>query len=391
MPSFLPFRALRYAPDIELASVAAPPYDVLSDADVAVLAARDPRNIVHIDVPAALGMSYDDAGHLFRSWIADGTLVRDDTPGFTIYRMTFADESGAPRTTSGVLGALTVHDYDERQVLAHERVTPKASSDRLDLTRSTGANLSPIWGLTPATGLTAALSKPGELVGSVTVGGVTHTVERVTDPVRVDQISTLVGSEPVLIADGHHRYGVAQHYLAERRAAGNVDGSDTTLVFVNELVADQLGVAAIHRLYSGIELTDLRSALARCFDITPGPPLREEVLSTMAERGSLLLVTPTGATEWLTPRDEAFDGVRDLDGARLEHALAGQRPTVTYQHGVDKLTRALSEGGLTAGVLIRPTSVAEILITAREGLLMPPKSTFFSPKLLTGLVVREIA
>ena len=104
----------------------------------------------------------------------------------------------------------------------------------------------------------------------------------------------------------------------------------------------------------------------------------------------LCFVGPGGA-EWLTPRSGAFDGVRALDGVWLEHVLADTPHSVTYQHGVDRAVDAVESGAAAGAVLIRPVSVEEIERTAREGLLMPPKSTFFTPKLRTGLVIRSLS
>ncbi|MEP6296671.1 MAG: DUF1015 domain-containing protein, partial [Ilumatobacter sp.] len=114
-------------------------------------------------------------------------------------------------------------------------------------------------------------------------------------------------------------------------------------------------------------------------------------LAEMEERGALCLVRPDGSAEWLTPRPGAFDDVRALDGLWLEELLSGVEHSVTYQHGVDRVVDAVVHGDAHAAVLIRPVSVAEIERTAREGVVMPPKSTFFTPKLLTGLVVRPLA
>jgi hypothetical protein len=110
----------------------------------------------------------------------------------------------------------------------------------------------------------------------------------------------------------------------------------------------------------------------------------------MRERGRLVLLGPNGSTEWLIPRPGAFDGVRPLDGEWLEHALAGTEAGVTYQHGLEEAVTAVGSGAATGAVLIRPVSIAEIERTARERLLMPPKSTFFTPKLRTGLVLRDL-
>ncbi len=291
-----------------------------------------------------------------------------------------------------MLGGLDVVDEGAGGVLPHERVTPKASTDRLDLTRATRANLSPVWGLSLAGGLTALLAEPGEHVAAVTVDGVEHVVERVSDPDRIAAIADRIGSDDVLIADGHHRYGISRTYRDEVRAANGdrPNPADETLAFVSELVADQLSVEAIHRLYRDVSVDDLIAALDTCFERSDAGSPDGSTLATMDAEGALCLVTSDGAAQWLRPRPGAFDGVRSLDGAWLEHALADVEHTVTYQHGVDHVVDAVTSGAADAAVLIRPVSVAEIERTAREGALMPPKSTFFTPKLRTGLVIRSL-
>lgn len=390
MPRFLPFPAHRYAADADLDAVLAPPYDVLSEADVDELYGRDRHNIVHIDVPRGGEDRYDRARDVMDEWLREGVLVTDDEPSLTIYRMAFTDAAGKPREIVGVLGGLEVVDEGAGGVLPHEHTTPKAKTDRLDLTRATATNLSPVWGLSLAKGLTDALSEPGEPMGSVTVDGATHTAERVTDPARIARISEIIGSDDVLIADGHHRYAISRSYRDEVRAAtGRRDtAAEETLTFVNELSPDQLSIEAIHRVYTGVSLADLREALAGSFELSPAPSPTPATLSEMVETGRLVLLAPDGSATWLAPRPGAFDGVRDLDGAWLEHALSGLDAEVTYQHGLREMLDLVGSGEVTAGVLIRPTTVAEIERTAREGLLMPPKSTFFTPKPRTGFVMR---
>ncbi|MEI2731681.1 MAG: DUF1015 domain-containing protein [Dermatophilaceae bacterium] len=394
MPRFEPFAALRYAAGTDYDAVIAPPYDVVSDADVAALGARSPHNIVHVDVPAA-GPGEDRyavAARLLGQWQRDGVLVADSEPSLTIYRMRFTDETGADRSLVGVLGGLEVVDAGVGGVLPHERTTPKASTDRLDLTRATRANLSPVWGLSLASGLTDLLAAPGEAMGSLVVDGVEHVAERVTDPARIAAIGALVDSDDVLIADGHHRYGVARQYRDEvREATGRSDSpAELTLTFVNELVADQLSIEAIHRLVLGMSLEQVRVTLERDFDLEPAPAPGPQLLADLVRLGRLALVTFDGTAWWLVPKDGAFAGIRDLDGAWLEHTFAGSEARFEYQHGVSEVGQALADGRADAAILIRPTSLAEIERTAREGLLMPPKSTFFTPKLRTGLVVRPL-
>ena len=393
MPRFEPFTALRYSTS-DLNAVAAPPYDVLSESDRDELANRHPNNIVHVDVPRESDGPgrYDAADAVLRGWVADGVLVRDPRPSFTIYRMAFTDESGRPRTTIGVIGALEVVDEGAGGVLPHERTTPKAKTDRLDLTRATLTNLSPVWGLSLAKGLTELLVAPGELVGVVEADGVVHTVERVDDPARVAAISAAVGSAEVVIADGHHRYAISRTFRDEQRAhdTGTNGSAELTMTYIGELIEEQLSVDAIHRLYTGIDSEALLGALSHFFDTSPAGKVDASITHAMRDRGALVFVHNDGTGTYLTPKSDAFVGVRDLDGARLEHALADVTHEVSYQHGVGLVRDIVASGSAVAGVLIRPVTVREIQRTADEGLLMPPKSTFFTPKLRTGPVIRPL-
>jgi hypothetical protein len=131
--------------------------------------------------------------------------------------------------------------------------------------------------------------------------------------------------------------------------------------------------------------------LARSFDTLDAGPIDATFASVAVSRGALCFVHTDGTGTWLTPRSAAFEGVRNLDGAMLEHALASTDVDVSYQHGVEQVVDLVTTGDAAAAVLIRPTSITEIRRTADEGLLMPPKSTFFTPKLRTGLVIRSFA
>lgn len=392
MPRFEAFRALRYAPGLDLEEVCSPPYDVLTQLDRESLAHMNPNNIVRIDLPIG-DEPYLGAAIILEQWLASGVFVADDAPSLTIYRMSFTDSLGAARQTVGVIGALEVVDEGAGGVLPHEQTMPKAKTDRLDLTRATDANLSPVWGLSMSNALTATLEAAGQSCGSMTDGdGVTHTVERVSDPSRLAAISKCVTDHEVIIADGHHRYAISRTYRDEVRLRTNRTNSDAelTLTYINELVDEQLSVAAIHRLYNAIPFNDLRSALSKLFDITPAPIMGEATLAQMQARGSLCLVQPNGVAEWLTPKPDAFVAVRNLDSAMLEYALKDTAHSVRYQHGFKEVEAELLDGNASAAILIRPVSVTEIRRTATEGLLMPPKSTFFTPKLRTGLVLRKL-
>ena len=395
MPRFEPFHALRFADNGNLGVYCAPPYDVLSDYDRQQLAAQSAHNIVHIDLPIADPPSdaYANASHLLQSWIKDGVLQRDDEPSLTLYRTSFTDETGKSRNIVGVIGSLEVVDEGAGGVLPHEQTTPKAKTDRLDLTRATDANLSPVWGLSTKIGLSALLSEPGEPVGSVVdAEGVIHSVERLVDKSRIEAICAAVSSSPVVIADGHHRYAISRTFRDEVRARtqSKDTGAELTLTYINELVEEQLSVAAIHRFYNGASADDLRRALTQFYTFEAATSVDDKTLQEMNKRGSLVFIDDRMSVSWMTPKVGVFDSIRELDSARLEYALAGVDHTVGYQHGATEVQELVASGRATAAILIRPVSVDEIKRTANEGLLMPPKSTFFTPKLRTGLVMREL-
>ena len=402
MPRFEPFPALRYREATSrLLALSAPPYDVLSADDRAGYAARDPRNIVHIDCPLEEDGAgrYDKAAADLAAWRSEGTLAVDEQPTFTLYRMKFVDDAGRSRSTVGVLGALEVVDVGAGGVLPHEQTTPKAKTDRLDLTRATLANLSPVWGLSLCAGLSDLLAAPGEPVGSFTdENGVEHIVERVSDPERIAAITAAVASQPVVIADGHHRYAISRTYRDEVRAANSPlsEAAGTTLTYVAELVAEQLSIAAIHRLVKNKNAAEMASILSSCYDAIGEVTVSSETLSRMDSEGAICLVRPDGSGTLFRERSESIAGIRALDSARLEHAITTGGSSlddagIAYQHGVEEVLHALRHDEARCAVLIRPVSLAEIRRTADEGLLMPPKSTFFTPTLRTGLVIRPLA
>ncbi|MEY4165979.1 MAG: hypothetical protein RLZ84_772 [Actinomycetota bacterium] len=395
MPKFEPFRGLRYGTrtSTDVSHLTSPPYDVFDEQTRDSYAANEEHNIVMIDYPVERDGEnrYELAAQMLHSWIQESVLVLDDAPSFYIYRMTFIDETGTTRTTVGVLGALEVVDVGSGGVLPHEQTTPKAKTDRLDLTRATRANLSPVWGLSLNQGLTELLADRGTEVARCTdEQGVVHVVERVDESVRLTRIAECVASKPVLIADGHHRYAISRTYRDEVSGTPHATGAGSTLTYVAELVEEQLSIAAIHRLYSAISPDQLQRALGRHFTLSDAGTVDASTLAEMLSRGALCLVRPDGQGHFLTPMMTTFEGVRDLDSARLEHALRDVDHNVSYQHGVNDVMHALHEGRCSAAVLIRPVSIDQIRHVADSGELMPPKSTFFTPKLRTGLVMRPL-
>ncbi|MBV9664026.1 MAG: DUF1015 domain-containing protein [Actinobacteria bacterium] len=390
MPRFEPFAGLRYSSDLPLDEVISPPYDVIDEPERKRLEERNAFNSVRVELPQPDGTldRYAAAQALLDQWRATGVLVRDDAPSFYVYRMEFADEHGRPRHTTGVLGALELSKPGEGDVLPHERTMSKPKDDRLNLLRAAQANLSPVWGLSMAPGLAklTAVDGPAD-AEAVDDDGVRHQLWRVSDPEQLSAISDTVASAPVVIADGHHRFETALAYRDERRAAnGDTAGDyDFLMAYIVELVDDELTVEAIHRLINGLpDDFDVLAALDPFFDRAP--------VGGLPDLGPALGVVTAEGIWRLEPRAETTaQAEHDLDSSRLDVALETfPAHDLSYQHGRELVVAAVDEGRAQAGVLLRPATVAQIAETGRTRTRMPEKTTFFYPKLRTGLVFREV-
>ncbi len=405
MPRFEPFAGLRYRMSTDLDPVTAPPYDVIDEPERAELAARSPYNAVRLELPSDEDAEegedrYQAAARLLARWSEIGMVVPDDPASFYLYRMGYHDEQGRARQTTGVVGALGLEALGQGDVLPHEHTTARAKSDRLQLLEATRCNLSPIWCLSLARGLSAMVEPLGPpFARSTDDDGVHHRLWRVNSPAIVDTIAEVVASAPVIIADGHHRYETALAYRDQRvEGEGVAGGADLVMALVVELAEDEISVRPIHRLLTGLPVElDVPSALAPWFDVEvlgpsqDGAPARG-LAEAMAAAAALGLALPGGRLCLLRPRAGAFPGdLLDLDASRADHArqaLPGHE--VAYRHdGADLIARVAAAPG-SAGLLLRPATVDQIAEAAQQGVRMPPKTTYFHPKPRTGMVFRSI-
>lgn len=391
MPRFEPFRGLHYdLTRFDPADVTAPPYDIIDATDRDHLLAQNPGNIVLIDLPQPGDAAdpYGNAAEVLDRWRRDGVLHIDDEPTYYVYRMEHTDDSGTHHQMTGVFGALELCEPGSsaagaQPILPHEHTTLKAKGDRLALLQATATNLSAVWGLSPAKGLTALLTCEEPAEATWTDDDVTHSLWRITDPGRIAAISEAVTAEPVVIADGHHRFETSLAYRNERRAVDGPGGEyDSVMIYMVELAEEQLTVLPIHRLISGLpEKFDLVAAFEPFFEIEPV----EAVDPTL-----LTLVTQSGLYS-MNPRPEAMARARDLDSSRLDVALAALPDhNLVFQHGVTNILTKIANGESQAGVLLRPATVTQIIDIAHGGERMPPKTTYFHPKPVTGLVMRDV-
>jgi uncharacterized protein (DUF1015 family) len=303
-----------------------------------------------------------------------------------------------------VIGALTLPEPGDPGVLPHERTMPKAKSDRLALLRATRANVDPIWGLSLATGLTQQLEPDTVLATCTDADGVTHELGAIDDPTRIATISALVAGEPIVLADGHHRFETACNYRNELREAGQpVGGADAIKMLVVELDDDELDIEPIHRLVDLPDGVDLVAKLGTAFTVTEvgaySPDAIEPLLTRMARDGGIGVVVADRL--WVAVPDpaqraQALAGenpaVAATDAAVVEEMVKPLLPEATwrYWHDAGGVAAQVDKGTATAAILCSPVSVAQTRAASLDRVRMPQKTTFFTPKPLSGMVFRKL-
>ena len=429
MADIRPLHTLRYEPSVAgpLQNLAAPPYDVIDSDERAALLARSPYNVVAVDLPQPDSTSgqdqYEAAGARFERWQQEGALVREQEPALWAHTQEYTGPDGVRRTRRGFFCAVRIEEYGPGRVRPHERTHPGPKEDRLRLTRATRTNLSPIFSLysDPQQAAWAALSPftEQEPWGEVRdEDGTVHRIWRIADPAAIDTVARVLGASELLIADGHHRYETAQAFAREAEASGSSAGDDAYRYVLMCLVALEdpgLTVFATHRLVSGLD-EQRRSALAatveRDFEIDDvataelaqiehesGGPLELGLADQRGEHAvRLRLKDQSIADTALRGRSEAY---RHLDTGVLEALLLTGPLGLSeddishlrgfgYARSTANALELLRSGEFDVAFLMRPTPVEQVKAVAEAGENMPPKSTYFFPKVLTGLVFNPL-
>jgi uncharacterized protein (DUF1015 family) len=417
MADVQPLRALHYDTSVAgpLPDLVAPPYDVIDAGQRAALLARSPRNIVAVDLPLSDGDPYEAAAALMSSWRESGALVRDDEPAIWAHTQDYTGPDGRARTRRGFFCRVRIEDYGPGRVRPHERTHPGPKEDRLRLTRATRANISPIFSLysDPAQVAWEALapSTEDEPWGEVTDGdGTVHRIWRVAEPSAIAAVQAATRESELLIADGHHRYETMQAYAEEIGGEGE---HRYILMCLVALEDPGLTVFPTHRLIRGLDdqrRAVLRGALERDFEISevpleeiaPAPgsgPLELGYIDSWHGRPLRLKLREQAiADAALAGRSQAY---RELDTGVLEtlvlnDALGLSDDDISHFNGLfyardtAEALAKVSSGEFEAAFLMRPTPVDQVRDVAAAGENMPPKSTFFYPKLLTGLLLNPL-
>ena len=392
MPRFTPFTGLRYDRSrVDLARVVAPPYDVVGPDLRSTLAGRHSANSIVVELPEPEPRSgldrYAAAAARLAEWVAQGILVRDTSPGFYAYRMTAPDGS----TTLGVLGVLGLDPASRSEILPHEETLPKAKSDRLDLLTATRTNLSPIWGLSLAPGLTT-LVPVGDppLEGAIDDDGVLHELWALDDAATIAAIGAAVASAPLVVADGHHRLATAVTYL--EGAGSGTPGADGILALVVELADDRLSVGPIHRLLSGLpDGLDLVDVFASWFDVARAGDFVERTTTALGEASALALVMASGC--WLLhPKDGTAEAAGSDLYASMVALVVAELPDheLAFANSWQDAVAAVAVGCGPGRRAPPPGADRPDRDWARNRRRMPAKSTFFHPKPRTGMVFRPL-
>jgi uncharacterized protein (DUF1015 family) len=424
MADVQPLRALRYDTAVvgPLSEVLAPPYDVIDAGQRAELLARSPFNVAAVDLPQAEpggGDQYALAGQLFESWQLQGALVRDAEPALFAHAQDYSGPDGVARTRRGFFCRVRIEGYGPGRVRPHERTHPGPKEDRLRLTRATRANISPIFSLYSDPGQDAwrAIEPATERPPWADVSdgdGTRHRLWPVTDPAAIAAVQAATADAELLIADGHHRYETMDAYAEE---VGGEGEHRYILMCLVALEDPGLTVFPTHRLVRGLDdarAQALEEALRRDFAIEE-VPLEQLAPAPQSEPPSPLQMgyidARSGQPLRLTLKDQAIadaalaghsEPYRHLDTGVLEAlilkgALGMSDEDISHFNGMfyardtDEAVEMVRSGEYQAAFVMRPTPVRQVRELAAEGENMPPKSTFFYPKLLTGLLFNPLA
>lgn len=443
MPAIRPFRALRYAPEQvrDPAAVTAPPYDVIGPEAYRRLLARDPRNVVRLDMPEELpgdppDERYRRAAKLLTAWRTDGTLHRDPRPAIYPYEQAYTvPGTDQVATRRGIFARVGLEPFGPGSgIRAHERTLAAPREDRYRLLRATGVNTSPVVGIgsdpsgtVPSWLRDVAATAP--VTDIVDHDGVRHRLWMV--PLGEDDAGAAaaaacerLSANPITLADGHHRYETALRYAEERRTGPVLEETPAwgdILMLILEPEEGALTVLPTHRVLLGLDPVALATAVDRLPELFHVQPVdgREHLLAAFgsgsgasggegrfgvwAGRGAILRAKRDAFERWLpaggpsvrrldvTLASVAIERLAAIDpGAVAEGRIAF---TMSAAEALDWVDGGVAPtGGLpaSAALLLDPTPAADIVAVAAEGDVMPPKSTYIYPKALTGLVINPL-
>jgi uncharacterized protein (DUF1015 family) len=429
-----PFAGIHYARrrDLDLSKVIAPPYDVLDERGKAQLVARHPHNIVNVDLPhlppktVGPDTAYDGANINLRAWMSAGILERDNRAALYPYTQSF-EHAGRMHHRRGFVCLVKLSPFGEGHVVPHERTYAAPIEDRLKLMRATRVQLSPIFGLysDPRNEVAELLYRnQGRPELSGTLDGVKHDLWSVIDAEVENQVIDMLGHKPIYIADGHHRYTTALQYQKEvEQAHGGPlpppHPANWCMFVLVSMQDDGLLILPTHRLIGGLvdfDISRFREALGTDWEVTE-TPVTADKLADYADTAlqmegvhtfglfdgrtrklhHLRLLNP----DILAPLEPGHsDAWRRLDVAIVQRYLidevlqpkfgGGKEVTRSYTADPADITAQVDGERHQVALLLRPTPLGALQQLGERGEVMPQKSTYFFPKLATGMVINPL-
>ena len=436
------FRGIRYSPEEtpDLSKVTAPPYDVIDEAARAELASRDEHNVVRLILPEAEGGKdrYACAAELLERWLAEGILVEDTAPGIYVIRQEWQDDAGRHERT-GFVAAVKLEPFGQGKIYPHENTMSAPKEDRLRLLKATRTNLSQVFSLFPDEGQDvdawlSGISGGAPDAQSIDDAGVLTKLWCVFDETSISAVQDMMKDRKLFIADGHHRYETALNY--QRFCTENVPESppespenshDADRIFPHDaammlcVAMNNAGVLTYptHRLLpqGAADPENLIQRLKERFSVHPIATFShktgelDSILRSDTTPNLMVLyvgtsrppmtVRPRKGDEPLAQMSEHSKIWRSLDvsilqyailegilGLSLEHVTTGSE--IGYVHDADEAKRRVDAGEFSAAFVLRPTPLSAVAEVASHLERMPPKSTFFYPKALTGMVLRRL-
>ena len=415
MAEILPFRALRYdASRVELEKVLAPVYDVVTPDDRVRFYEKDPHNAIRLELTRSVAeeatTDYSDVARTLAAWRREGVLRVDAKPGLYALRQRFAAPDGRALARSGFFCALKLEDYAKRIVRPHERTLAGPKADRLKILRASRTNLSAVFLLyeDPDGKLDALLDQSlaaGEPQRARDAGGIAHELAPIDDAHAIGEVQRFLASRPLVIADGHHRYETGLAYQAERRAVGDAAADHIFVYLANAYAAGSL-LLPIHRLLvrapapgdaRWAELT--RSGWQQRALAASSPEQIEAALrdALAPHTGAPAFAADDGRGQlrifWRAPsaelsievfHREIVAGFFGLDEAAVRDGA------VAFPKAIPEAAREVRAGRGTVALYLNPLRAEDVFRVTAAGATLPQKSTFFYPKLPTGLLFRSL-
>ncbi len=410
----IPFKGLRYNADKvrDITDVIAPPYDVITSDERMALEEKHPSNIVRLILnqpqsdDTETENQYTRAARLFKQWTTDQTLIQDPTPNYYIYDQSFHAPDGKHYTRRAIIGLGKLEPFENRVILPHEKTHAGPKIDRLNLMRTCHANLSPIFIIyqDPDGDIEQIMEhftdgNPPE-IDCEEVFGSTHQLWRIDNPESNRKIQNLFTTKQLLIADGHHRYETALTFhdeITNDQLADPLSGYGYMMMNLVRMESSGLAVLAIHRLLSGLTSQQINQAIANLpetFEVLETTSLTELMSKLNTFRGkksAIGMYTPDNKYRLLIPHSPETG---ELDVTLVQEIIINKifriktlADHISYTAYDTDAVKHVKNGSDRVALLMNPTPIEHVLNVALEGSVMPQKSTYFYPKMATGLVL----